>query len=110
MRSLTCSHDFVDYTMLLGAYEKELHPFVTEIQHSGFHTMLEIGSAQGYYAVGFALLCPELRIITFESNPTAREQIDSRRRGQRRCRSNYAARQLRSGRADKTSERLSSIA
>jgi hypothetical protein len=37
--------------------------------------MLEIGSAQGYYAVGFALICPEMRIVTFELNPAAREQL-----------------------------------
>lgn len=75
MRSLTCPEDFVDYPMLLGTYEKELHPLVEEIQHGGFHTLLEIGSAQGYYAVGFAMICPQMRIITFELNPEAREQL-----------------------------------
>src|SRR5271170_4142104 len=75
MRSLTSSEDFVDYSMLLGTYEKELHPLVAEIQRSGFRTMIEIGAAQGYYAIGFSLACHQMRIVTFESNPRAREQI-----------------------------------
>lgn len=90
MRSLSSTEDFVDYSMLLGTYEKELHPLVAEIQASGFHTMIEIGAAQGYYAIGFSLVCPWMNIITFESNPKARANCPHGP-GQRRIRPNHAA-------------------
>ena len=75
MQSITSPADFVDYTMLLGTYELELRPFVEEIRNSQFRTIIEVGAAQGYYAVGFAMICPDSQIIAFESNPEASAQL-----------------------------------
>lgn len=39
---------------LLGSYESELHPVVEQIAASGYDTVVNIGCAEGYYAVGLA--------------------------------------------------------
>jgi hypothetical protein len=75
MRSLTSPDDFVDYTMLLGTYELELHPTIERVAGAGFRTIVDVGAAQGWYAIGFARLCPGSSIIAFESNPEGREQL-----------------------------------
>ena len=40
---------------LLGSYECELHPVIEMIQRSNYERIIDIGSAEGYYAVGLAL-------------------------------------------------------
>jgi len=40
---------------LLGTYEKELHPWIQELRPGKFDRILDIGAAEGYYAVGLAL-------------------------------------------------------
>jgi hypothetical protein len=75
MRLINSPEDFVDYTMLLGTYELELHPFVEQIRRARFRSIIEVGAAQGYYAVGLAMLCPESDIVAFECNPAARDQL-----------------------------------
>jgi hypothetical protein len=39
---------------LLGAYEAELHPVIEPVIATGYHTVINIGCAEGYYAVGLA--------------------------------------------------------
>src|SRR5215207_138666 len=39
---------------LLGSFELELHPVLDEVLDRGCSTILNIGSAEGYYAVGLA--------------------------------------------------------
>jgi len=50
----------------LGTYEKELWPVIEEIVHRGYKTIVNIGAAEGYYAVGLARLLPEARVFCFE--------------------------------------------
>lgn len=61
---------------LLGTYEKELWPSWTHLAGACRHgTMINIGSAEGYYAVG-ALYCGAFRrVLCFEQNPRARELL-----------------------------------
>lgn len=56
---------------LLGSYEGELHPVIEKICSSGFQRMVDIGCADGYYAVGLALKIPNLRVVAFDINPVA---------------------------------------
>jgi hypothetical protein len=59
---------------LLGVYELELHAAVEKlIKGGGIRTIVNIGSAEGYYAVGFALRCPEATVIAYDSSPRARQ-------------------------------------
>jgi hypothetical protein len=40
---------------LLGSYEMELHPWLYEVTPGKYERILDIGAAEGYYAVGMAL-------------------------------------------------------
>jgi len=52
---------------LLGTYEKELWPIVEQVIASHYRTVVNIGAAEGYYAVGFARHLPVARVICFET-------------------------------------------
>ena len=58
---------------LLGSYEAELHQTVGAIVDSGYGKIIDVGCAEGYYAVGLALKVPEARIFAFDIDPRARE-------------------------------------
>ena len=51
---------------LVGSYERELHGVVGEIVRNGCKTVIDIGSAEGYYAVGMARLLPDAQIYAFD--------------------------------------------
>jgi hypothetical protein len=57
---------------LVGTYESELIPVIEVICRSGCDRIVDIGAAEGYYAVGMALRNPAARIVGFEINPSAR--------------------------------------
>ncbi len=42
---------------LLGTYERELHKVIEQIISTGYQNIVDIGCAEGYYAVGFACKC-----------------------------------------------------
>jgi hypothetical protein len=52
---------------LLGTYEMELRPAVEEICRLRPETIINIGAADGYYAVGLALRTPLARVVAFEA-------------------------------------------
>lgn len=59
---------------LLGSYELELHGAIEMLlDGAGVETILDVGSAEGYYAVGFALRCPWATVTAYDSSPRARE-------------------------------------
>lgn len=59
---------------LLGTYERELHEPLRELSRSGgYETIVVVGSAEGYWAVGLALLMPEATVRAFETDGRARE-------------------------------------
>jgi hypothetical protein len=60
---------------LLGTYEIELHPFIEKIIKKNYSIILNIGSAEGYYAVGLAGGNPATKIAAFDIDPRARELL-----------------------------------
>jgi predicted O-methyltransferase YrrM len=60
---------------LLGIYERELRDCIEEAITFPFQTVLDIGAAEGYYAVGLALRMRDTRVIAFEMDPSARELL-----------------------------------
>jgi len=56
-------------TKLLGSYEAELHAAVRDLVAHGFPVVLNIGCAEGYYAVGLARAMPQATIYAFDTNP-----------------------------------------
>jgi len=60
---------------LLGTYEKELHPVIEALCREKFNVIVNIGAAEGYYAVGMALRVPEARIVAFESEVSGQQLL-----------------------------------
>lgn len=58
---------------LLGSYEAELHDVLTQILTRDYETVIDIGCAEGYYAVGLALSLPRARVHAFDIDARARE-------------------------------------
>lgn len=58
---------------LLGSYESELHGALAEIIAKDFKTIVDVGCAEGYYAVGLALRMPSARVYAFDTDPAARK-------------------------------------
>jgi SAM-dependent methyltransferase len=57
---------------LLGCYEEELHGFLGELPRSGYQAVLNIGCAEGYYAVGIKRLLPDVRVVACDISEKAR--------------------------------------
>jgi len=51
----------------LGTYEMEMFPFLEKLFAQDFDTVIDVGAAEGYYAVGFALRFPTAKVIAFEA-------------------------------------------
>lgn len=60
---------------LLGTYERELAPVIEEMCATGPRLIVNVGAAEGYYAVGLARRNPEARVIAFESDPSGRAAL-----------------------------------
>ena len=58
---------------LLGCYEQPLQPFIEEAIANAYPTILNIGCAEGYYAVGMARRMPNTQVLAFDLNPKAQE-------------------------------------
>lgn len=48
---------------ILGTYESSLEPVVETIISRGYATVIDVGSAEGYYAVGLARRMPQTRVL-----------------------------------------------
>lgn len=57
---------------LIGTYESELHPFLAQYAQAGLDCVIDVGCAEGYYAVGLARLMPQVTIHAYDTNPRAR--------------------------------------
>lgn len=58
---------------LLGSYESELHPFIEEMLANEYTSIVDIGCAEGYYAVGFGLRCATSHVYAFDVDFRARK-------------------------------------
>ncbi|MEL7067986.1 MAG: glycosyltransferase [Cyanobacteria bacterium J06581_3] len=57
---------------ILGSYEAELHPIIYRILQINYTTILDIGCAEGYYAVGLAMKKKDASVYAFDTDPKAR--------------------------------------
>jgi hypothetical protein len=71
----TTSGDLV--AKLAGTYEAELTPTVAAWVGEGFPHVVDVGSAEGYYAVGFAHAMPGTTVYAFDIDPLAREHCSA---------------------------------
>ena len=65
---------------LLGSYEANLHPIIDDIIGRAPAGIINIGSGEGYYAVGLARRIPDAQIHAFESNPAGQRLCPGRAR------------------------------
>ena len=63
---------------ILGTYERELHPVIGQIISAEYQNIVDIGCAEGYYAVGFAYTCrnkPDFHVYAFDTNKDALQNL-----------------------------------
>lgn len=58
---------------LLGIYERELHDAVEAAIRADPDVILNVGAADGYYAVGLARRCPSAAVHAFDLDPRQRD-------------------------------------
>jgi len=57
---------------LLGSYESELHAAIEELLAHEYTAVVDVGCAEGYYAVGLGLRLRNAAIYAFDTDPRAR--------------------------------------
>ena len=72
MRYVSSATHFASLTKLVGTYEIEVYPAIEEICAAGCDRIIDIGTAEGYYAIGLAIRNPGVPIIGFEMDPSVR--------------------------------------
>ena len=58
---------------LIGCYEQPLLAFVEEAIHTDYASVVNIGCADGYYAVGMARRMPKTKMWAYDINPAAQD-------------------------------------
>ncbi len=59
---------------LIGTYESELHSVIDEIIERRYSRIVDVGCAEGYYAVGLAYRCPWAKIEAYDIDDEARQR------------------------------------
>ena len=57
---------------LLGVYESELQPHLAAAMARGLDCVIDVGCAEGYYAVGLARIAPEITVYAHDIDENAR--------------------------------------
>ena len=66
MRYVSQSRGSVLSPKLVGSYEAELQPFLEKFIARGYDTVIDVGCAEGYYAVGLLLRMGAARCVAFD--------------------------------------------
>lgn len=62
---------------VLGCYEQELHPYILTAANKSYIQIVNIGCADGYYAIGMARLIPQSNIYAYDLDTVAQERCKS---------------------------------
>jgi len=54
---------------LLGSYEQELQPLLQRLIPQNYSEIVDIGCAEGFYAIGLGRLFPASKIFAYDTNP-----------------------------------------
>ena len=60
---------------VFGTYEKELWPLIHDVVARRPKSIVDVGAAEGYYAVGLATRLPSANVIAFELSKEGRDQL-----------------------------------
>lgn len=72
MRYVRQSIGSVAVPKLVGSYESELHAYVERLAGKGYSQVVDVGAAEGYYAIGLARRLPRAEVVAFDTDPVAR--------------------------------------
>lgn len=61
------------YPKILGSYERELQKTLTKFIDEDYSEIIDIGCAEGYYAIGLAIKFTKAKIYAFDINKRAQE-------------------------------------
>lgn len=62
------------FPKLIGSYESEIHSNIEGLlSNNNYSEIIDVGCAEGYYAIGMAMRCPDSKIYAFDTNETARD-------------------------------------
>ena len=59
------------FPKIVGSYEQELHEVIERICAGGYSEIVDIGCAEGYYAVGLAMRLKEAQVYAFDTEESA---------------------------------------
>ena len=77
MRYVQVSQGSAYIPKLLGIYERELAPQIEALVQRNPALVVDVGAAEGYYAVGLARRLPAARVIAFEMEPGGRRALQN---------------------------------
>jgi hypothetical protein len=60
------------YPKFIGSYENELTPIFQKLISNKYDTIIDVGCAEGYYAVGLAMLLPNAKVFAYDTEVYAR--------------------------------------
>jgi SAM-dependent methyltransferase len=66
------SHGSAFYPKILGCYERELHPVIEDICKTDYSEIVDIGCAEGYYAIGLGRRIPTAKVFAYDIDSRAR--------------------------------------
>jgi hypothetical protein len=66
----------VTFAKVFGSYEKELHVIIENICMQNYNEIVNIGCAEGYYAVGLAKRIPTAKVYAYDINEEAIKQCE----------------------------------
>ena len=64
----------VIFPKILGSYEKEIQIFIDYIQNQDYKNIIDIGCAEGYYAVGLGMKLKKAKVLAFDTDKYAQKQ------------------------------------
>ena len=73
MEFLSQSAEGCHVAKLLGCYEQPLQPFIEKAIVKNYDVVLNIGCAEGYYAVGMARRMPQTKFVAYDSDINAQK-------------------------------------
>jgi hypothetical protein len=65
----------IDIPKLLGIYERELNACIEQACALNFRVIVDVGAAEGYYAIGMAVRNLNARVIAFEMDGKRRTEL-----------------------------------
>jgi hypothetical protein len=66
-------HNNPYFSKIMGSYEQEISHLIEKICQNNFQQIINIGCADGYYAVGFAKRIPNVSVFAYDRNKRARK-------------------------------------